>query len=189
MPASVVGLSSFTEGVIQGYAPGVKYAPRLLVIATIAASLSATAGPPQTWRVVSVTDGDTVRCLAPGNREVKIRLTGIDAPETGQPFGNVARDRLRELVLRRDVLVHDQGLDKYGRTLARLQVGETDIGTTMVAEGLAWHYDRFSDDPQLAQAQREARAAGRGLWRDRDPIPPWEWRKTESSRRQMPAGR
>jgi endonuclease YncB( thermonuclease family) len=61
----------------------------------------ALAEPPQTWRVVTVTDGDTVRCVDPQGQEVKVRLVGIDAPERGQPFGTVARDALRDLVLRR----------------------------------------------------------------------------------------
>ena len=159
-----------------------------LFIMTIFAAAFGTAGgaEPKTWRVVSVHDGDTVRCLDDGNTEHKIRLTGIDAPETGQPFGTVSRDHLRQLVLRREVVVHEQGKDKYGRTLARLEVDGKDVAATMVAEGLAWHYVRYSDDQQLARAEREAKAAARGLWADREPMPPWEWRKAEHERKAAP---
>ena len=133
-----------------------------LFIMTIFATAFGTAGgaEPMTWRVVSVHDGDTVRCLDDGNREHKIRLAGIDAPETGQPFGTVSRDHLRQLVLRREVVVHEQGKDKWGRTLGRLEVDGKDVAAVMVAEGLAWHYVRYSDDEQLARAEREAKAAG-----------------------------
>jgi micrococcal nuclease len=63
------------------------------------------------------------------------------------------------------------------------------VNRQMVAEGLAWHYTRYSDDATLADAEGEARAAARGLWRDREPVPPWEWRATEKARRRKPARR
>jgi micrococcal nuclease len=81
------------------------------------------------------------------------------------------------------------GVDRYGRTLARVEVEGQDVNRQMVAEGLAWHYLRYSDDATLADAEREARAAGRGLWRDREPVPPWEWRASEKGRKRQPASR
>ena len=92
--------------------------PHAIDAAILWASAAAAVEPPR-WRVVSVHEGDTVRCLDAGNREHKVRLSGIDAPETGQPFGTVSRDHLRQLVLRRHVVVHDVGQDKYRRMLAR----------------------------------------------------------------------
>lgn len=56
-------------------------------------------------------------------------------------------------------------------------------GHTLVAEGLAWHYTRYSDDEQLAEAQRAAEAAGRSVWSDRAPVPPWEWREIAKDRK------
>jgi hypothetical protein len=162
---------------------------RIVIAVVLPIAAVATAAEPKTWRVVSVHDGDTVRCLDDGNREHKVRLSGIDAPETGQPFGTVSRDHLRQLVLRREVVVHDLGQDKYRRTLARLEVDGKDVATAMVAAGLAWHYVRDSDDQQLARAEREAKAAGRGLWADRDPVPPWEWRKGQQGRKATPSNR
>lgn len=61
--------------------------------------------------------------------------------------------------------------------------------TDLVAAGLAWHYATFSDDPQFAGAQRAAQAAGVGLWADRQPVPPWEWRATEQEQKRQPATR
>jgi endonuclease YncB( thermonuclease family) len=47
-----------------------------------------------------------------------------------------------------------------------------------VQDGWAWWYERYApDDHQLAAAQRDAKAARRGLWQDKNPIPPWEWRR------------
>lgn len=135
-----------------------------------------------TWLVVSVHDGDTVRALDPEKVEHRVRLTGIDAPELGQAFGRVARDRLRELALRQRVVVHLHDRDRYGRDLATLEAGGQDLNRQLVAEGLAWHFTRYSDDAGLAAAEAEARAAGRGLWADPEPVPPWDWRAGEAER-------
>jgi endonuclease YncB( thermonuclease family) len=141
------------------------------------------------WQVVSVHDGDTLTALDASNVQHKVRLNGIDAPEIGQAFGTVSRDGLRALVLRKSVTIHGQERDRYGRVLGRLEVEGQDVNRQMVLDGLAWHFTRYSDDATLADAEGEARAAGRGLWGDREPVPPWEWRATEKERRRQPVGR
>jgi micrococcal nuclease len=141
------------------------------------------------WRVVAVADGDTVTAIDQTKMQHRIRLAGIDAPETAQPFGTVARRRLSELVKGKSVAVLVEGTDLYGRTVARLEVDGMDVCREMVAAGLAWHYRRYSDDKQLAAAEAEARKAKRGLWRDAAPVAPWEWRSTERERKAQPAGR
>lgn len=173
---------------------------RALVLVTIVACLApagARAGAPAvakaatradetaaaTWRVVSVHDGDTVVCLDEHDTQHKVRLSGIDAPEIGQDFGTKSRDTLRSRVLRKSVAVHSRGQDQYGRTLAALEIDGDDVGEWMVSSGMAWHYKRYSDDKALAAAERQARTARRGLWADRDPTPPWEWRATERDRK------
>ncbi len=166
---------------------------RPTVIATcviLAASLAA-AGDAQTssGRVVSVTDGDTVRVLDAANVQHKVRLDGIDAPERGQPFGTVARDRLAALVMGKAVKVHNDGRDKWGRTLGRIEVEGQDVNRQMVADGMAWHYSRFNNDARLAAAEQAARAAKRGLWADAKPVPPWEWRATGKDRKRQAVGR
>lgn len=160
-------------------------------IAYIAAGLFAAtaAAEPVAWRVVNVHDGDTVTALDEENVQHRIRLQGIDAPETGQPFGRAARDDLVDLVKGKTVSVEQRGRDRYGRVLATLEVGGEDVGSRMVARGLAWHYVRFSKDERLAAAEREARAARRGLWGDPSPVPPWDWRAAARGRRQPASGR
>lgn len=141
-----------------------------------------TAAPPEAARVVAVIDGDTLTVLDAANTQHRIRLAGIDAPERGQPFGTKARERLAALTMGKTVAVHSQGQDRYSRTLAGIEVDGRDVGRQLVADGLAWHYTRYSDDAGLAAAEREARAARRGLWGDREPVPPWEWRASEQRR-------
>jgi endonuclease YncB( thermonuclease family) len=148
----------------------------LAVWATVVAVILAAAvqaAEPVAWRIVSVHDGDTVTAIDPANTQHRIRLQGIDAPEIGQAFGTKSRDRLTTLVKGKTVPVVVEGHDRFGRVLARIQIDGRDLGEQLVGEGMAWHYARFDKSPALAAAQRDARAARRGLWADREPSPPW----------------
>ena len=120
---------------------------------------------------------------------MKVRLAGIDAPELGQAFGQAAKQRISELAFSRAVEIIISGTDRYGRTLGRVEIDGQDVNRQMIADGLAWHYTRYSKAEPLAAAEREARAAGRGLWADREPVPPWEWRATERERKRQPVAR
>lgn len=127
-------------------------------------------------RVVKVHDGDTVTVLA-GGVERRVRLVGIDAPERGQPHGSAARRGLAARVGGRVVQVIERGTDSYGRTLGRVLVAGSDANAAQVRDGYAWVYRRFENDPALIAHEAEAKAAGRGLWRDPEPLPPWVWRE------------
>jgi endonuclease YncB( thermonuclease family) len=99
----------------------------------------------------------------------------------------VARDRLASLVMGKAVTVHNEGRDKWGRTLGRIAIEGHDVNRQMVDDGMAWHYSRFNKDARLTAAERQARAAGRGLWGDAKPVPPWEWRATAKDRKAVRA--
>lgn len=137
----------------------------LLLVFVLA--LPAQANPPrgQPALVTQVSDGDSV-WVRVGNREPqRVRLRGIDAPESCQPHGRAARDALRGQVLGRKVLLVGRGSDDYGRLLRQLTT-ETgaDINAWLVAEGHAWSYrSRRGTGPYDVQ-QAQARLAGRGLW-------------------------
>lgn len=72
---------------------------------------------------------------------------------------------------------------------ARINVEGRDLGERLVGDGMAWPYARSDKSPALAAAERDGRAAGRGLWGEGNPVPPWEWRSTEKDREGVPAGR
>jgi endonuclease YncB( thermonuclease family) len=125
--------------------------------------------------VVGVHDGDTITVLRDRQR-IRVRLHGIDCPELGQPFGRPAKRLTSSLVFHQVVHLVPRDVDRYGRLVAVVFVGHTDVNLELVRRGLAWHYTRYSSDPQLAAAERSARAARLGLWADAHPIPPWDWR-------------
>lgn len=143
------------------------------------------AAPPKviqelTGKIVSVTDGDTVKVLV-GKETITIRLEGIDAPESRQSFGNKAKQALSDLVFGKEVTVRKTGEDRYGRTLGYVLVGEMDANARMVEEGWAWHFKKYNDEEHLAKLEEAARSAKRGLWADADPLPPWEYRARQKS--------
>jgi endonuclease YncB( thermonuclease family) len=146
--------------------------------------LACSAASADGWKVVSVHDGDTLKVLQNG-QQTTIRLQGIDAPEIGQPFGSKSRDRLAELTMGKMVVIQADKPDQYGRLLGTVEVNGENVNRQMIADGLAWHYTRYSKDSGLASAERAAREARRGLWADARPVPPWEWRAKESVRPRM----
>jgi endonuclease YncB( thermonuclease family) len=127
-------------------------------------------------RVVGITDGDALRLLIQ-HTEVVVRLDQIDAPEKAQPFGQSARQSLADLCFGKTARVVEHGRDRYGRTIGTVYVGGRDLNAEQVRLGMAWVFTRYARDPALYDLEQEARAAKRGLWRDPDPVPPWEWRQ------------
>ena len=125
-------------------------------------------------KVVSIHDGDTITVLQ-GKRQIKVRLFGIDAPELKQPYGKKSKQFLVNLVAGQMVEVEESGEDRYKRTIGTIYLNGTDISAQMVENGYAWVYRKFSKKytPQESKAKKQ----GLGLWRDKEPIPPWEWRK------------
>ena len=128
--------------------------------------------------VTKVYDGDTLT-LQNNNGIYKIRLSGIDAPERRQAYGNVSRNHLYNMVRNKFVYaaVHDK--DRYGRYVAKIIVDNTDINAEMLKTGLAWHYKRYDKNPEYARLEQEAKQNRRGLWMEKNPIPPWIYRKTK----------
>lgn len=133
--------------------------------------------PSFTGTVVGVHDGDSITVVTATRERIKVRLDGIDAPELGQAHGQAAKASLSELVFGKEVRVRVNGADKYRRTLGDVFLGENWINQTQVRNGFAWQYDQYNRDFRLGHAERLARQQRQGLWQDRRPKPPWEWRK------------
>lgn len=122
-------------------------------------------------------DGDTLLVEANGE-QIRVRIFGIDSPERGQPFADVARRRLGGLIEGQPLVLEPIEVDRLGRLVARVRLEDgRDVGGEMLAAGLAWHFTRYSSDRDYAATEGRARNTGEGLWQDRDPQPPWEWRR------------
>lgn len=137
-----------------------------------------------TGKVVAISDGDTLTLLTAEQRQIKIRLAEIDTPEKRQPYGNRARQALSELTFGQPARVVVETVDRYGRTVGTVFVDGVNINREMVRVGAAWVYRQYLQDESLLGLEREARAAGRGLWGlpAAERVPPWEWRKSRRTR-------
>ncbi len=141
-------------------------------------------------KVVAVADGDTITVLDSTNKQHRIRLQGIDAPERSQDFGANAKQHLSRLVFGQQVTVEYEKSDRYGRTLGKVRVGDRDANREMLRAGLAWHYKTYEREqtPQDREVygfeEARARKLKIGLWSQLSPTPPWDFRRGES--RQSP---
>lgn len=134
-------------------------------------------------KVVSVADGDTVTVLDSQKTQYKIRLQGIDAPERAQAFGNKSKQSLHEMVHGKQVTVDYQKKDKYGRVVGKILLNNTDVCLEQLKRGMAWHYKQYAneqpkeDQETYSLAEQQAKTELKGLWKDKQPVPPWEFRK------------
>jgi endonuclease YncB( thermonuclease family) len=133
--------------------------------------------------VVAVHDGDTIS-VRTATQTIRIRLEGIDCPEYKQPYSARAKQFTSGLVYRKQVTVEGRGQDRYDRLLARVRLDGVELNEALVRAGMAWHYQRGEVDRTLADAERTARAARVGLWADKNPVPPWRWRREHPRWRQ-----
>jgi micrococcal nuclease len=126
-------------------------------------------------KVNTCTDGDTCTVKLDSDlSNLKVRLIGIDAPETkhgptedGQPFGQEARDHLNSLVKGKSVRVVVIDKDMYGRTLGEMYVGNTLVNVRMLKAGLALTYIWDKDDINAAtyvSAETKAKKDEKGIW-------------------------
>lgn len=129
-----------------------------------------------TGKVVSIADGDSLTVLDETKTQHKIRLEGIDAPESGQAFGTKAKEALAEKVFEKNVVIEWAETDKYGRVLGDIYIDDRLINLEMVEDGWAWHFKKYSKSKDLAEAETKAKAAARGLWADKSPVAPWDFR-------------
>jgi endonuclease YncB( thermonuclease family) len=144
--------------------------------------------------VSKVSDGDTIHVKDAFGTKVKVRLYGIDAPETekgnkrtgriskpGQPYGEESYQALQSKVLRKNIKLDIMDVDQYKRSVGILWLNGKNINKEMVAEGYAWAYRQYLDRPHASEyieLEEQARAKKLGLWEQNNPQPPWEFRKS-----------
>lgn len=141
--------------------------------------------------VRAVYDGDTVLLTTREESRLKVRLYGIDAPETqkpdkpGQAYGAISRRTLMYKVLGRRVTAELIDIDKYKRAVAVIRYSGRDINREMVSEGMAWAYRQYLLGTYVSEyigAENLARSRRTGIWREPNPQPPWEFRNGRQRR-------
>lgn len=160
------------------------------LLALCFASAGMAAPSNQSGRVIYVDDGDTLAVLIEGNRQLKIRLSSIDAPEVshsnkergrvGQPYSENSKRYLSSLVKGKVVDSECYELDRYGRAVCEIFVDGQSVNRAMVAQGFAWanlsSHGRYLRDKSLPALEATARMNRAGLWAGHSPVAPWEWR-------------
>lgn len=139
--------------------------------------------------VTRVLDGDTFHCIPEKqivgakihkDGAITVRLRGIDAPEKRQPYGMDAQESLKSLIGRKIVKLDVKDIDRYGRVVSYVFVGDLNVNLEQVRQGFAWAYTEYLDRPyasEFYEAEKQARKQRLGLWKEANPTPPWEWRK------------
>ena len=139
------------------------------------ATVSSPAASVTWWRCIGITDGDTFTCLDTAGKQKKVRVSEIDAPELGQPYGRTARDTLADLIFGKSLAIVPIRSTSDGLVVCKVSVNGKDLGHEMVVAGLAWPEPQ--SESQLTKDQHDAQEARCGLWSEVSPTPPWEFRK------------
>ncbi|MBW2653631.1 MAG: thermonuclease family protein [Deltaproteobacteria bacterium] len=129
---------------------------------------------------VGISDGDTIKVMHQGMAE-RIRLYGIDCPEKKQASGKRAKQFTAGIVFKQIVEIKPVMIDRYGRTIAWVNVNGMCLNEELLKAGLAWHYKRYSFDKNLSVLEITARQNKLGLWNDSNPIPPWNFRRGDKT--------
>lgn len=163
---------------------------RAVCFAALLLTAAASSAETLTGHVIGISDGDTLTVLI-GRERLRVRISGIDAPELRQTFGQSARRSLYRMVFQKDVRLECHAADIDSR-VCKVWVqpsdcascGATlDVGHAQLLAGMAWYFREHAsgqseeDRGRYESAESEARERHRGLWGDLHPVPPWEWRR------------
>lgn len=135
-----------------------------------------------TGRVIELKDGDSGKALS-GLTIIEFRLYGIDAPESDQPYGTQAKFFASRLLLWRQIDFQTLDRDQYGREVGLAYVNGQCINSELIKSGFAWVYHAYCKESfckEWAALEDVARSKKAGLWRGKNPVPPWQHRRQAS---------
>jgi micrococcal nuclease len=130
-----------------------------------------------TGRVIKISDGDTFTILTKSNKQIRVRLHGIDAPERGQDFSAVSKQFLSDLVFNKVVTIISKNTDRYGRIIGVVKINNTIVNEELLKTGLAWHYTKYDSNSRWAELEANAKMKKKGLWSMANPVAPWKYRE------------
>ena len=176
----------------QGAADSLSTTMRLLTIILLAVFASSAFAATIEGKAIKIADGDSITIIDVDRTQHRIRINGIDAPEKAQPFGERSRQNMVRMVVDKNVIADCHKADRYGRQVCKVWVQPADcpacdktldVGHAQIVAGLAWWYRQYAkeqsadDRGRYDSAEQEAKARKTGLWRDKTPVAPWEWRR------------
>lgn len=130
-------------------------------------------------KAVGVSDGDTITILTQEKQQIKVRLYGIDCPESHQDYGQKAKQFTSGLVFGKTVDLETVDQDRYGRSVGVVKVEGKTLNEELLKNGFAWFYGQYCKRPecgQWKQYEEQARSSNTGLWAGKDPVAPWDFR-------------
>lgn len=137
-------------------------------------------------KCIKVVDGDTLDLLTAENQTIRFRFESVDCPERGQPFGSTATEFIKQAAIGREIVVYQTGVDtRYDRLIGFVYVDGRNLNAELLANGLAWHYKKYSEDADLAILENDAKVMQVGIWQDIRAIAPWDWRKMAKAERDL----
>lgn len=130
---------------------------------------------------MSVKDGDSIvvhAVIKKTPKNIIVRLYGIDAPELSQDYGKQAKVYMVRLALHKHAVVQPIARDVYGRLVSVVRVDDRVLNEEMLSAGDAWWYQHYApDEGHYRDLEHDARGHHRGLWADKNPEPPWQYRR------------
>ena len=137
-------------------------------------------------KVVDILDGERITVVSV-SQPVKVKIMALATPTGTQRFADVATQHLKDLILNKYVAVSYNSMNADGFIVGRVMLTGMDVGSQMIRDGVGW-YDK-SEAANLGETERQsyvgselaARKEARGLWRDSEPVAPWEYRLLEAA--------
>ncbi|OJV15320.1 MAG: hypothetical protein BGO27_02295 [Alphaproteobacteria bacterium 33-17] len=129
--------------------------------------------------VTKVTDGDSLTITDASNKPHKVRLVNIDAPEKNQDYGVESTKSLESICIHKEAKITYEDKDKYNRILGHVYCNGAYANLEQVKLGMAWVYEKYTNDESFIAAQNKAKATKLGLWANQNPQAPWEFREAQ----------
>lgn len=137
-------------------------------------------------RVIKVKDGDTVVVLLGNNRQETLRLAEVDCPENSQAFGKNAKQFTSLQVFGKTVTFYRVNKDRYKRTVAKIFYdNDKYLSAEIIKSGWGWWYFKASKNTELKNYELLAKNSKAGLWKDKNAISPWEFRKNKKKKKEV----
>jgi endonuclease YncB( thermonuclease family) len=158
----------------------------IIYILAVFAVSSLSAATFEAWGY-KISDGDSVAVVF-NKKILHIELDGIDCPELEQEFGEEARKFSKSFIYKKKVTVDIRNYDEQDRIIGRISSGGQELSLALVAEGLAWYNKKNGSDKELAKAQKKAKKAKKGLWKQSKPTSPWIFREAQEKLKEAKEG-